>query len=81
VLRNLAEKKSGSVDVTVNGVSSKAYYAPMEHIGWSVAVIVPDHVVWKPMLIVGTILLTVAVFGFLVVWLVLRRGVNQRKEE
>ena len=81
VLRNLAAKKSGSIDVTVNGVPSTAYYAPMEHIGWSVAVIVPDHVVWKPMLIVGTILLTVAVFGFLVVWLVLRRGVNQRKEE
>lgn len=80
VLRNLAAKKSGSIDVTVNGVPSTAYYAPMEHIGWSVAVIVPDHVVWKPLLIVGAILLTVAVFGLLVVWLVLRRGVNQRKE-
>ena len=80
VLRNLAEKKSGSIDVTVNGVPSTAYYAPMEHIGWSVAVIVPDHVVWKPLLIVGTILLGVAVFGLLVVWLALRRCVNQRKE-
>ena len=80
VLRNLAEKKSGSIDVTVNGVPSTAYYAPMEHIGWSVAVIVPDHVVWKPLLIVGAILLGLAVFGLLVVWLALRRGVNQRKE-
>lgn len=80
VLRNLAAKKSGSIDVTVNGVPSAAYYAPMEHIGWSVAVIVPDHVVWKPLLIVGAILLGVAGFGLLVVWLALRRGVNQRKE-
>ena len=80
VLRNLAAKKSGSIDVTVNGVPSTAYYAPMEHIGWSVAVIVPDHVVWKPLLIVGAILLGVAVFGLLVVWLALRRCVNQRKE-
>ena len=80
VLRNLAAKKSGSIDVTVNGVPSTAYYAPMEHIGWSVAVIVPDHVVWKPLLIVGAILLGVAVFGLLVVWLALRRGFNQRKE-
>ena len=80
VLRNLAAKKSGSIDVTVNGVPSTAYYASMEHIGWSVAVIVPDHVVWKPLLIVGAILLGVAVFGLLVVWLALRRGVNQRKE-
>ena len=80
VLRNLAEKKSGSVDVTVNGVSSTAYYAPLEHIGWSVAVIVPDHVIWKPLLIVGAILMTMAVLGLLVVWLALRRGVNQRKE-
>lgn len=81
VLRNLAEKKSGSVDVTVNGVPSMAYYAPMEHLGWSVAVIVPNHVVWKPMLIVGTILLTVATFGFLIVWLAMHRSVYQRKEE
>ena len=80
VLRNLAAKKSGSIDVTVNGVPSTAYYAPMEHMGWSVAVIVPDHVVWKPLLIVGAILLGVAGFGLLVVWLALRRGVNQRKE-
>ena len=80
VLRNLAAKKSGSIDVTVNGVPSTAYYAPMEHIGWSVAVIVPDHVVWKPLLIVGAVLLGVAVFGLLVVWLALRRCVNQRKE-
>ena len=80
VLRNLAAKKSGSIDVTVNGVPSTAYYAPMEHIGWSVAVIVPDHVVWKPLLIVGAVLLGVAVFGLLVVWLALRRSVNQRKE-
>ena len=80
VLRNLAAKKSGSIDVTVNGVPSTAYYAPMEHIGWSVAVIVPDHVVWKPLLIVGAILLGVAGFGLLVVWLALRRVVNQRKE-
>ena len=80
VLRNLAAKKSGSIDVTINGVPSTAYYAPMEHIGWSVAVIVPDHVVWKPLLIVGAVLLTVAVFGLLVVWLALRRCVNQRKE-
>jgi hypothetical protein len=80
VLRNLAAKKSGSIDVTVNGVPSTAYYAPMEHIGWSVAVIVPDHVVWKQLLIVGAILLGVAGFGLLVVWLALRRGVNQRKE-
>ena len=57
VLRNLAAKKSGSIDVTVNGVPSTAYYAPMEHIGWSVAVIVPDHVVWKPLLIVGALCL------------------------
>ena len=81
VLRNLAEKKCGSVDVIVNGVSSTAYYTPLEHVGWSVAVIVPNHVVWKPMLIVGTILLTVATFGLLVVWLTLRRGSKQRNEE
>ena len=81
VLRNLANKKSGSVDVTVNDVSSTVYYAPMQQMGWSVAVVVPNHVVWKPMLIVGAVLLAVAAFGLIIVWLALRRGSNQRNEE
>ena len=74
VLRNLAEKKSGSVDVSVNGTSLTAYYAPMEHIGWSVAVIVPNYAVWKPLFVVGVILFAVAALGFFAVWLVLRRS-------
>jgi hypothetical protein len=39
-----------------------------------VAVIVPNHAVWKPLFVVGVILFAVAALGFFAVWLVLRRS-------
>lgn len=40
VISDLAQKKSGVADLTVNGVPSIVYYGPIDHIDWSVAVIV-----------------------------------------
>jgi hypothetical protein len=39
-VNNLAQRKSGVVDMDVNGVLSTVYYAPIEHIDWSVAIVV-----------------------------------------
>ena len=39
-VRDLKEKKSGYVDMLVNGVPSTVYYAPIRHVDWSVAVVV-----------------------------------------
>jgi hypothetical protein len=40
VVRNLEDGKAGFVDMTINGVPSTVYYCPIEHVDWSVAVIV-----------------------------------------
>lgn len=43
VIRNLKQRKSGTVDMMVNGVPATVYYGPIAHIGWSVAVVVPQE--------------------------------------
>ena len=73
VLRDLAEEQSGTVEVVVNGEPATAYYNPIQYVDWSVAVVVPHQATWMPVYLVGLILLSVALIGIVIVWLVLRR--------
>ncbi len=38
--RSLEQGKKGVIDLEVNGVPSRVYYAPIEHVDWSVALVV-----------------------------------------
>ena len=69
VIRDLAEKKSGIVEMDINGVPSTVYYRPIDYINWSVAVITPKQGV----LILGLCFLATTVLGMTVIWLVSRR--------
>ena len=40
VIRDLEHGKAGTIDMDINGVPSTVYYGPIEHVDWSVAVIV-----------------------------------------
>lgn len=40
IISDLSQKKSGVIDLTVNGVRSTVFYAPIKHVDWSVAIIV-----------------------------------------
>ena len=54
------------------------YYAPIDHVDWSVAVVVANHgkSSWLSVVVVGFLLIAFA--GFLVVWFVCKRS---RKDE
>ena len=73
VLHNLAQRKSGTTDMVINGEPATVYYAPIDRVSWSVAVIVPAHDSQKPMLEIGGILIAIVVLGMIVVWFILRR--------
>ena len=73
VLHNLAQRKSGTTDMVINGEPATVYYAPIDRVSWSVAVIVPAHASQKPMLEIGGILIAIVVLGMIVVWFILRR--------
>lgn len=79
-LKNLMQKKGGVVNMSVNGVACTVYYGPIEYIDWSLAIVVPNMDIWKPMIPVGLALLLTAVIGMLIVWLVFRRVLRERPQ-
>lgn len=70
--RELAEKKRGTVDMDIDDVPSTVYYRPIERVDWTVAVIVPQHVIEQPLVTLVIILFVIAILGILDVWLISR---------
>ena len=73
MLQNLADKKSGTIDMMVDGVPSTLYYGPIEGIDWTLVIVAPKDDVQKPLLTVGLVLLAVAIVGIILVWIICRR--------
>ena len=73
VIHKMTLRKSGIVDMTIYGESTTVYYGPIDHINWTVAIIVPQQSLTKNLLLPAAILLSTAVIGLLAVWLVCRR--------
>lgn len=71
--QSLELRRSGMVEMKINGQHSTVYYTPIERVNWSVAVVVTDQGIAKPMIKFGIILLLLTIFGMIVVWLVCRR--------
>ena len=73
VIKDLKNRKSGVLDLEIDGEACTVFYGPIEFIGWSVAVIVPKKDILNPMLPITLILLSTLVIGTLIVWLVCKR--------
>ena len=73
VISDLAQNKRGAFDMDVDGVPCRIYYGPIEFVDWSLAIVVPQIDIWKPMIPVGALLILTAVIGIIIVWLVCRK--------
>jgi len=73
MLSNMAKKVSGMKDLTINGLDVCVYYAPIEDINWTVALVVPNEDIWKPLLFPGLILLLIIITGIAIIYMSLRR--------
>ena len=67
VLRDLLSRKSGIIDMDVDGVPCRVYYGPIEYIDWSVAVVVPQHDILIPLIPTAVILLIIALIAIAIV--------------
>ena len=74
--RSLELEKSGTIDLEVNGVPSTVYYSPIDHVRWSVAVVVAKQPVWRVLLESCFVMLLASVIGIIIVWLMARRFRN-----
>ena len=73
MLQDMAQQKSGTASMTVDGVPSTLYYGPIEGIDWYLIIVTPEQDAQRPLLLVGSILAAVAVVGIIIVLLVYRR--------
>jgi len=71
--RILAQRKSGTMDLELNGVPSMLYYSPIDHVDWTVAVVVAKQDIQKPLLLLALVFLLIAAIGLIVVWQACRR--------
>jgi hypothetical protein len=74
VLKNLAQDKSGITRMKANGNLCTVYYGPVEFVDWSVAVIVPQLDMIKPLLPMALILLLVIVIELSIMWFICKRN-------
>lgn len=73
MLKNLQKKKNGVADMNIDGEACTVYYGPIEYIEWSVAVIVPQNDIYKPVIPITIIFFSIVVLGMLIMWFVCRR--------
>jgi len=66
--------QSGTLLLNISGVPSTIFYTPIEHVKWSVAVVVPHQGVMQPMLKLILLYLLVTALGFLAIWLACRKA-------
>ena len=78
ILKEIGQDKSGMFEIDVKGEPCMVYYGPIEHVDWSVLVVVPQHSVWKSFEMVAIGLLLLALAGMLIVWLSYRRLCRRR---
>ena len=78
IIKEIGQNKSGMFEIDVKGEPCTVYYGSIEHVNWSVLVVVPQHGVWKSLQLVGITMLLLALAGMLIVWLSYRRLCRRR---
>lgn len=73
VITDLSQNKSGVADLEVNGMPCTVYYGPIDHVNWSVAVVVPTDTIWQMLNRVELTLLVVVFIALLMIWMIYRR--------
>jgi sigma-B regulation protein RsbU (phosphoserine phosphatase) len=75
--QNMLSGKTGSNSARVDGVSSQVFYAPLEHTGWSGAVVVSKASIATPGLALGLMILFFQMIGLIVTVLFFRWSIRR----
>lgn len=77
VVEDMLQLKRGKAIMTIDGVRSMVYYAPLESVNWVMGIVVPRTTVWIPALIMISLLVVIIVVGLVVVSLFCRHTIRQ----
>lgn len=76
-IQDMLQMKRGKAIMTIDGVRSMVYYAPLESVNWVMGIVVPRTTVWIPALIMISLLVVIIVVGLVVVSLFCRHTIRQ----
>ena len=68
VIQDMMQMNYGIAPVTIDGVSSNIYYAPLGATNWSMAIVIPQLAIWMPFVIMMVPLALIIVIGLLVIY-------------
>ena len=71
--RVLTQQRSGMMDLEISGVPSTLYYSPIEHVDWTVAIVVTKQDTQKTLFILGLVFFLIMLIGIIVVWVACSR--------
>jgi len=66
LVNSLSHKESGTIDLNIKGVPSTVYYGPIDHVDWSVAIVVARRDVWSPLVMAGVALFLATGIGWVI---------------
>jgi hypothetical protein len=69
----IKQKRSGMMDLEISGVPSTLYYSPIEHVDWTVALVVTKQDMQKTLLMLGLVFFLIMLIGIIVVWVACSR--------
>lgn len=71
--RVLTQQRSGMMDLEISGVPSTLYYSPIEHVDWTVALVVTKQDMQKTLFMLGLVFFLIMLIGIIVVWVACSR--------
>ena len=71
MLSDMMKKSSGMKDMTVNGMSARVYYTPIEDMNWTVALVVPKEDICQPLFMPVLALFALTIAGIIAIWIML----------
>ncbi len=75
--KRMLSGQTGSGSAKVDGVSSQVFYTPLEHTGWSAAVVVSKAIIAAPGIALGLMILALQMLGLLVTVLFFRWSIRR----
>jgi sigma-B regulation protein RsbU (phosphoserine phosphatase) len=76
-IKDMLKMKRGKAVMTIDGVRSMVYYAPLESVNWVMGIVVPRTTVWIPALIMIGLLVVIIFIGLVVVSFTCRHTIRQ----
>ena len=67
-VEDMLRLKHGQAQMTIDGVRSVVYYAPLESVNWVMGIVVPRTTMWIPALMMISLLLIIMIIGLVVIF-------------